>query len=112
MPPSRKEGERAARRRGVERLRQDAPAAGDDGVGAEHKGVGVTARDAPRLLLGEPEGMPRRQLVRQRRLVDGGGIDQVRRERDLGQKVETARRGRGENEALVEVIGCQLSVLG
>jgi hypothetical protein len=56
--------------------------------------------------------MPRRQLVRQRRLVDGGGIDQVRRERDLGQKVETARRGRGENEALVEVIGCQLSVLG
>jgi hypothetical protein len=72
----------------------------------------MTARDAPRLLLGEPEGMPRRQLVRQRRLVDGGGIDQVRRERDLGQKVETARRGRGENEALVEVIGCQLSVLG
>jgi hypothetical protein len=72
----------------------------------------MTARDAPRLLLGEPEGMPRRQLVRQRRLVDGGGIDQVRRERDLGQKVETARRGRGENEALAEVVSGQLSVLG
>jgi hypothetical protein len=72
----------------------------------------MTAGDAQRLLLGQPQRMPRRQLAGPRRLVDGGGIDEVGCERNLGEEIETARRSRSQDEALIEVVSGQLSVLG
>jgi hypothetical protein len=72
----------------------------------------VPARDARRFFFRKPQRMARRELIRQRRLVDRGGLDQIRRERDLGEELEAARRGRSQDEALMEVVSCQLSVLG
>jgi hypothetical protein len=93
--------EAGARRRRVERLGQDAPAARDDGIGAKDESARMTCRHGASLGLGQTQRVPRRQLVRQRRLVDAGGVDAVGGERDLGEKVEAARRGRRQHEACV-----------
>jgi hypothetical protein len=49
--------------------------------------------------------MPRRQLAGPRRLVDGGGIDEVGCERNLGEEIETARRSRSQDQALMDFRG-------
>ena len=110
MPPPRDQQQAASRRRLVEGFRQDAAAAGDDGIGAEHEGPGMTCRDLARLFLGETERVMRGRLARPWGLVDFGGIDGIRAEPHLHEKIAPARRGGGEDEGSYRL--CRAHAIG
>ena len=84
----------------VIRLAEDAPAAGDHGIGCEHErasGLGA-ARDVARLGLGQAQDVGPRQLAGQRRLVDLGSGDAIGDHPDLAEQGQPAGRRRGEQE--------------
>jgi hypothetical protein len=78
MPPPGQQLEAGPRARLVFGLGQNPPAAGDDRIGGQDKGAGMALDHHASLLLRETHCMRRRQLARQRRLIDMGGIDAVR----------------------------------
>ena len=86
------------------RLRQNAPADGDNGVGGQNVGpfeVIVDAHHAERcfgLVAREPGGIGARQLAPLRRLVDIGGPQRVGFDADLVDKRKPARRAGGQNQ--------------
>ena len=83
VTPARQQFEAGAGGRLVLGFRQDAAPAGDDRIGGENKGAGVPRRDGPRLGLGQPHDMRRRQLAALRGFVDIGRVDPIRHDADL-----------------------------
>ena len=74
---------------------EDAPAAGDHGVGRQDKGAGMALPHRLGLGAGQAQDMGSRQFARQRRLVDLGRVDAIGDDADLAQQFEAARRGGG-----------------
>ena len=108
-----------ALRRFVEqlRLRQDAPADRDHGVGGEDVGAFELLVDAHhverRLRLGarEPGGAGARQLAALRRLVDVGRPQRIGLDAGLVDQRQPARRAGSEHEFRSADHGCTLSVV-
>ena len=72
-------------------FRQDAAAAADHRVGAEHESAGMALCHELRFLRRETLRMLRRQLVLARRLIDIGGIDGIGHDADLRQQLAATR---------------------
>lgn len=110
MGPAGEEAQAAARLCLLLRLRQDAAADRDDGVGRQQEGIsGADARERGLAFLArEAAGELRRQLALARRLVDVRRRDLVRPDPDLVQEREPPRRGRGEDQARPRLTGLQL----
>ncbi len=98
MTPARQELEVTTRRLDVLGLGQDAPAAGDHGVGAEHDRPGVVRGDRARLVACQPRRELTWGLVAHRGFVGRSGVDEVGFEADAAQQLEPARRGGGQHE--------------
>jgi hypothetical protein len=77
VAPPRKKFETGPGARLVLGFREDAPAAGDDGVGGQDIGAGVTRDYRLRLFLRKAHRVGRRQLGAAGGLVNIGGIDAV-----------------------------------
>jgi len=88
MPATRQQLQAPARRRRIDGFWQNAPATGDYGVGGENVGAGMAGHHRPGLLLGEPYGMDRRQLIGVRGFIDVGRIDAVGLQPDLAEQFE------------------------
>ena len=107
-----------ALRRFVEqlRLRQDAPADGDHGVGGEDVGafeLFVDAHHVERrfgLVAREPRGAGARQFAALRRLVDIGRPQRIGLDAGLVDQREPARRAGSEHEFRTADHGCTLFV--
>jgi hypothetical protein len=84
--------------RSVLSLGQDAPAAGDRGVGSQNKDAGMAWLHRARLRLRQPHDMGGRHFARRRRLVEIGRVDAVGNDPDLPQQFKPARRRRGEHK--------------
>ena len=88
MPAARQQLQAPARRRRIDRFRQNATAAGDHGVGGENVGAGMAEHNRPSLLLGEAHGVDRRQLIGVRGFIDVGRVDTVGLQPDLAEQFE------------------------
>ena len=106
MAAARQQGEAGPRGGLVLGLRQDAAAAGDDGVGGENERVRMTRPHGARLCFREAHDMIGRQFAGARRLVDIGRLDMIRDNADLAQQFEAARRGRGEHQDRHRGLSC------
>ncbi len=80
-------------------FRQDAAAAGDDSVRAEHEGICMIRRNGFCLSARETKREAAGKFGLLRGFIDFRRDDAVRFDADLLEKREPARRGAGENEA-------------
>jgi hypothetical protein len=79
-------------------LGQDPPSDRDHGVGGQDESVRPARRHDLGLGLGQAQGQQTRGLVLQRGFVDLGRLDGVRDQTDLGQEVQPARAGAGQDQ--------------